>query len=73
MNLIERCTKIWKDEFDLPDDKINWLLNQLTPEAINNNGTITDEQIRNAKSRLLWHGLSEAILNYLIMEKMDQA
>ena len=19
MNLIERCTKIWKDEFDLPD------------------------------------------------------
>jgi hypothetical protein len=67
MSLAERCKKIWKEEFNISDDKINWLLKQLNPKA--NNDVITDDQIRIGKNRLLFYGLSEAIMNYVAWEK----
>ncbi len=67
MTLQDRCIKIWKED-NISDDKINWLLQQLTQEAIDNNHLITDEQIKNAKCRLIWYGLGEAVLNYIAWE-----
>ncbi len=68
MTLQERCREIWKEEFNIEDKKIEWLISCLTPEAIEMNDSITDEQIRSAKGHLLWYGLGEALLNYCSWE-----
>lgn len=68
MTLEERCRKIWKEEFTIEDIKIDWLIAQLTPEGIENNDAITDDQIRMGKNRLLWYGLAEALFNYIAWE-----
>lgn len=69
MDLIARCRKIWKEEFDIEDVKIDWLIGQLTKEAKDNSDKITDDQIRLGKTRLLWYGLGEALNNYIKLEK----
>jgi hypothetical protein len=63
--LEERCRKIWKEEFNIEDKKIDWLINSLTEDAKNNNNLITDDQIRLGKCHLLWQGLAEAVLGYI--------
>jgi hypothetical protein len=69
LSLPERCRKIWKEEFEIEDDKIDWLIRQLIPEALEHNLLITDDQIRNGRYRLIWFGLAEAVYNYIRWEE----
>jgi hypothetical protein len=65
--LAERCQKIYSEK-GIEQNKIDWLISCLAPEAIANNDLITDEQIERGKNHLLWYGLGDALLNYCAWE-----